>query len=283
MTRPADYHMHTPLCRHAEGWPVEYAAAARKCGLDEIGISEHAPSQNLNDDWRMTTGDIPEYLERVAAAMEDAARQGGPVVRLGMECDWWPSDRSWLEQLTESAPWDYLIGSVHYISDGWDVDNPKWVGRINETGIRETWELYWKACREAVASGLFDILGHADLVKKFGHRPDGDLCRYYDPVIEALLDTDTALEINTAGWRKVCDEQYPASLFLERAAVAGVPLVISSDAHAPSEVGSDFDRAIVLARNCGFQETCRFTRRQRTTVPLPKVGGGTDLATAAHA
>jgi histidinol-phosphatase (PHP family) len=171
--------------------------------------------------------------------------------------------------LATAAPWDYLIGSVHYIAPDWDVDNPKWIGRIDANGVDETWALYWKCYEQAVRSGLFDIMGHPDLVKKFGHRPAGDLRRFYDPVVMALAETGAAIELNTAGWRKDCAEAYPSRAFLERAALAGIPLVISSDAHAPGETGHRFQEAVQLAAESGFTSLARFEKRRRTLHPLP--------------
>ena len=266
--KPADYHLHTPLCRHAEGLPVDYAQVAMAAGLDEIGIADHNPSPTLQDDWRMGLDDFPYYLDMVAAAMDSVPAQGGPTIRIGMECDWFPAERPWLEKLSTLAPWDYLIGSVHYIAPDWDFDNPKWIGRIPRYGIEATWELYWKCYEQAVRSQLFDIMGHPDLVKKFGHRPEGDLRRYYEPVIMALVETNVAIEINTAGWRKDCNEQYPAREFLELAALAGVPLVVSSDAHQPSETGHRFDDALRVAAESGFTRLARFHNRRRSFHPI---------------
>ncbi len=265
---PADYHLHTPLCRHATGDPIEYARAARALGLDEIGISDHNPSPGIQDDWRMAMADLPVYLDMVARTMEESPAEGGPVVRLGMECDWLESERTWLEELSGLAPWDYLIGAVHYIAPDWDVDNPKWIGRISKFGVDATWDLYWKAYEGAIRSGLFDIMAHPDLVKKFGHRPEGDLRRFYEPVVLAMAETGVAMEINTAGWRKDCAEAYPARAFLELAALAGVPLVISSDSHAPGETGFRFADALALARENGFTKLARFSNRVRTLHPI---------------
>ncbi len=266
--QPADYHTHTELCHHAEGVPAEYARAARAAGLDEVGIADHNPSPGLRDDWRMAPPDLPRYLELVAAAIEDSAAAGGPVVRLGMECDFVPSEQAWLEELATLAPWDYLIGSVHYVGAGWAVDDPAAVHRFGQAGVEEVWNLYWPLYVKAIRSGLFDILGHADLVKKFGHRPAGDLRRFYEPAIEALADTGTAFELNTAGWRKDCREQYPAREFLEMAALAGVPVVVSSDAHKPDEVGMGFADAVALLKESGFTRLARFEGRRRRLVPI---------------
>jgi histidinol-phosphatase (PHP family) len=265
---PADYHIHTPLCNHAEGWPVDALAAARAAGLDEIGISDHNPSRRFRDGWRMATLELPAYLDAVAAAIELGSIEGGPSVRLGLECDWYPGEERWIEELAGFAPWDYFIGAVHYIADDWDVDNPRHATRIDSHGVTETWDLYWAAYTRAAASGLFDIMAHPDLVKKFGHRPPGDLRRYYEPAIAALAASGAAFELNTAGWRKDCAEPYPDRRFLEMAALAGIPLVISSDAHAPGEVGFRFGEALALARESGFTRLARFAGRKRRLVPI---------------
>ncbi|HSP43685.1 MAG TPA: histidinol phosphate phosphatase, partial [Luteolibacter sp.] len=117
-------------------------------------------------------------------------------------------------------------------------------------------------------SGLFDILGHPDLVKKFSYRPGGDLARFYEPVVDAIAAAGCTIEINTAGWHKPCAEAYPTPEFLELACSAGVPLVISSDAHAPADIGRDFDRAIELAKSAGYAETLRFEKRGRRAEAL---------------
>jgi histidinol-phosphatase (PHP family) len=128
--------------------------------------------------------------------------------------------------------------------------------------------MYWRLFEKAIRSRLFDFMAHPDLPKKFGHRPPGDLRPYYEPSIQALVDTGTAFEINTAGLRKDVREMYPSREFLEMAASAGVPLLINSDAHAPEEVGADFAAAVALAKETGFRETLRFEGRSAKRVPL---------------
>src|SRR5690606_27968667 len=95
------------------------------------------------------------------------------------------------------------------------------------------------------------------------YRPDGDLRRFYEPAIEAAASAGAAIELNTAGWHKPCAEAYPAPEFLRMAFEAGVPLVISSDAHAPAEVARDFPKAIEAAKAAGYTETATFSRRVR--------------------
>lgn len=264
---PADYHTHTPLCRHAEGEPEQFVERALALGLSEYGISDHAPQRpEPFDDWRMAEAELPAYFEWIDRARVAAADR--LPVRIGLECDWLAGCEPWIDHLAGLAGWDYLIGSVHYLGH-WDFDNPARVRLWNNRNLDEVWENYWTAYAAMAASGLFDLLAHPDLVKKFGHRPGGDLRRFYEPTIEVIAAAGCAIELNTAGWHKPCDEAYPEFAFLELARSAGIPLVISSDAHSPLELGRDFPRAIELARAAGFRETTTFAGRRKGSEPLP--------------
>lgn len=263
---PADYHTHTPLCHHAEGEPEAYIDAALAAGVTEYGISDHAPAiPEPFDDWRMAEADLPDYWNWIERARTHAA--GRLPIRAGLECDWLEGCEEWIEDLAGRYEWDYLIGSVHYL-DAWDFDNPKWLGRWADSDVEQVWKHYWNTYEKMAASGLFDILGHPDLVKKFSYRPEGDLGRYYEPVISVISSSGSAIELNTAGWHKPCAEAYPEPRFLELAAAANIPLVISSDAHAPCEVARDFKQAIELATSAGYRETLLFEKRQTTREPI---------------
>lgn len=261
----ADYHTHTPLCRHAEGWPVDYARAAVERGLGELGFADHNPMPHYFDDWRMLREDLPQYFDEVARARAEYPQL---KIKLGLECDFIPGQEKWIEELAGMAEWDYLIGSVHYLRKGWEVDHPRYVGR-HEAHADEIWNDYWELYGMCIRSGLFDFVAHPDLPKKFGITPKGDLRRFYEPAVAALAETGMAFEINTAGLRRDCREVYPARGFLELAHAANVPLLINSDAHRPQDVGAGFDDAIALAKACDYKDTLRFTRRRRSAVPLP--------------
>lgn len=263
---PADYHTHTPLCHHAEGAPEAYIDAAVAAKLSEYGISDHAPAiREPFDDWRMLQSDLPDYWQWIERARKHAA--GRLPIRAGLECDWLAECEDWIHELSQAYPWDYLIGSVHYLDD-WDFDNPKWLGRWAESDVDHVWKHYWESYGRMATSGLFDILGHPDLVKKFCFRPEGDLSRFYEPVIGVIAESGSAIELNTAGWHKPCAEAYPEPRFLKLAADAGIPLVISSDAHAPNEVARDFAQAIELAKSLGYRETLLFEARRSTREAL---------------
>ena len=252
---PADYHTHTPLCMHAEGEPEQFIDAAITAGLTEYGIADHAPvGKECFDDWRMLESQLPDYFAWVERAKTHAGDQF--PVRVGMECDWLPGCESWITELRSRYNWDYLIGSVHYINDNWNFDNPKWVGsKWEQCDVEQVWKNYWQSYIDMADSGLFDVLAHPDLIKKFGYKPSGDLRRFYEPAIDAIATSGAIIELNTAGWHKACAEQYPHSEFLQLARDGGIDLILSSDAHAPAEVARDFEQAKLVAKIAGYQET----------------------------
>jgi histidinol-phosphatase (PHP family) len=267
MEQPADYHMHTPLCRHARGRPLEYAAAAVQRGLAEIGFSDHSPMRRDDfDDWRMHLDQLDEYVESV----EEARRTHPSLrIRLALEVDYLPGHEDWIRELAGRHAWDYFIGSVHYVSDSWDLDNPAKLSQWSTRPVTEVWLAYLERLTQAAASGLFQIIGHADLPKKFRHYPDRDLTPEFDRFLEAARSTGTAIELNTAGLRKDCREIYPSPAFLARAQAIGVAITFGSDAHAPEEVGADFDAALALARRVGYHDWVQFEDRRPRSRPLP--------------
>lgn len=260
-----DYHMHTHLCKHATGEPREYVQTAIDRGLIEIGFADHNPMPISLDDWRMDSQDLPVYIELI----EDTRKKFPKFpIKLGLECDFIPGYEKHIRKLAAQADWDYFIGSVHYIMPGWDVDNPKKLEHWKEHSREEVWYMYFKAYTQAAQSELYDFLGHPDLVKKFGFRPKGDLKPYYKESLDAIADHKLAIEINTSGLRKDVKEIYPSRDFLKEAFKRDIPILISSDAHAPDEVGQDFDIALSLAKEVGYRRLCKFEKRKRELISI---------------
>ena len=261
MSLPADYHLHTPLCRHATGEPADYAKRALALGLTEIGFSDHAPMpQDDFDNWRMNADKLDEYVAKVRQARKDFPQL---TIRLALEVDYLPGYEDWIRGLAARHPWDYFIGSVHYVSDAWAIDDP---GKLSEWKHRdafEVWSVYFERLTQAAETGFFEIIGHADLPKKFGHRPPDHFTAHYQKFLAAAKKHDCAIELNTAGLRKDCREIYPSREILRLAFQKGVPITFGSDAHAPGEVGMNFAEAVQLAREVGYQKCCRFAQRKR--------------------
>ncbi len=264
-----DYHMHTPRCHHASGTVREFAQAAMALGMKEIGMSDHSPMPNgYMDDWRMDPAELHSYLTEVEKVRDTLARK--LCVRIGLEADFRLGSEAGLKRLLKLYDWDFIIGSVHYIGD-WDFDNPSKLSQWDKVGVEEVYCAYFDLVGKSAVSGMFDIIGHPDLIKKFGHRPpDGSkrVLQAEEAMLQAVKKSGCALEISSAGLRKPVGEIYPHPRIVARAAELGIPFAYGSDAHGPDAVGHGMDECLSLLESCGVHEVCVFKGRKRSMQPI---------------
>ena len=244
-----------------------YLAAAEEHGIGELGVSEHVYrfAQSL-EIWRHP------YWE--ASAGDDLDAYVGFVrqtpLRLGIECDFIPGSEDRTASLLD-RDFDYVIGSIHFLGDGGTVDDRRYDVWEAIGDPDELWSAYFRWQAELVRSGLFDIVSHPDLVKIWGDdrpRPERDPRFHYEPFVEAIADTGIAVEVSTAGLRKPVGEIYPARALAEMCLEAGADFALSSDAHAPDQVGFGYDQALELLSGLGVERICVFEGRRRRLEPL---------------
>jgi histidinol-phosphatase (PHP family) len=248
--RLPDYHTHTVRCGHASGVPSQYVAVAKDLGLAGIGIADHLPLLPEHDpELSMQTCDLPAYVDDVQALMCDFPG----YVLLGIEADFRPTTVSEVAALLDSYPFDYTIGSVHYLGT-WGFDDPRQMAGYDDRDIDDVWVEYFQLVGDAAESGLFTILGHLDLVKKFGFRPTRTLSVELDLLVDRIARSGVLVEINTAGLHRPAQETYPTLDILRRLRAAGVGITFGSDAHQPEHVGRDFVHAAALAQQAGYEE-----------------------------
>lgn len=256
----ADYHMHTPLCGHATGDPEEYVRHGIKNGLKEMGFSDHAPLVSHRDPKiTMDFDQLPTYLEMIEKVQRQFTKE--MTVKIALEADFIPGYEQKTKAIIEGHPYDYIIGSVHFIRT-WGFDDPDQRDSWNSKDVNQVYHDYYELLRQSAKSEMFQIIGHCDLVKKFGHRSTENMFDEVKKTAKVFKDTGVAIEINTAGLRKPVKEIYPSLDCLKIYCEAGVSLTFGSDAHAPGEVGKDFDKALELAKTAGFKEYLIFKQRK---------------------
>jgi histidinol-phosphatase (PHP family) len=246
-----------------------YRTAAEERGIAELGVSEHVYRFTAALDvwdhpfWRSwAVDDLDAYCAFVREETD---------LRLGIEADFVPGREDKMANLLDGTDWDYVIGSVHFVTDmAVDVDDQWDIWRRGDSPER-VWTRYFEWVAEAARSGMYDIMAHPDLVKVHGTgrpRPDGDLRRYYEPAVQAFADAGVAVEVSTAGLRKPAAELYPARAMLEMVVDAGCPIALSSDAHEPDQLGFRYDDAVAELEALGVRELCVFEGRERRLEPI---------------
>jgi histidinol-phosphatase (PHP family) len=156
------------------------------------------------------------------------------------------------------------------------VDDPRQIDEYDRHDIDDVWVEYFELVGEAAESGMFTILGHLDLVKKFGFRATRALTLELDRLVGRIARSGVLVEINTAGLHKPVAEAYPTVDILRRLCEAGVAVTFGSDAHSPDEVGRDFAHAAGLAREAGYHSFASLepapagSRAHARHLPLPR-------------
>ena len=257
------------MCGHASGEMEEYLEAAKRLGLAEIGFSDHLPlyflaPEDIPAGYAMGLAELPDYIASVERLRENA---GIVRIKAGIEADYAPGFTGQLKRLLESSSFDYVLGSVHFI-DGWSFDNEQEIGQYDKWNIMDLYEKYFTLLQKAATSGLFDVMAHPDLIKKFGFAPQDSLIPLYEDTVRVFKRAGVCMEVNTAGLRYPIAEIYPAPEFLRRAINSGIPLTLGSDAHKPEQVGAGFDHALVLLKQMGCNQITLFEQRKRTSVAI---------------
>jgi histidinol-phosphatase (PHP family) len=267
-----DYHLHTRRCGHAVGEMAAYVAQARAHGLPEIGFSDHLyvywrPPDQRDPELAMAEPELDAYVEDVLRLRRD---NPDLVIRLAIEADYIEGQEAELRRALTGYPWDYVLGSVHFVDD-WGFDDERYLTRFEEWDVDALYERYFGLVVRAAETGLFDSMAHPDLVKKFGHRPTPrfDLGPVYERIACVFQRTGVCVEVNTAGLRKPCAEIYPSLGLLRACQRLGVPATLGSDAHHPDQVGLFFDEGVAHLRASGYESVIAFDRRSRSPRWLP--------------
>ncbi|RJQ42285.1 MAG: histidinol-phosphatase HisJ family protein [Gaiellales bacterium] len=261
-----DFHIHTPLCGHAGGEIEEYVLAARELGLPEMGFADHLPLFHIEDPTlAMSHDDLPLYVRQV-----EELQQKYPdfPIRLGIEADYISTHMDDIARALASYEFDYIYGSVHFI-ESWGFDQARFKFEFDRRDIDDVYESYFGLVMDAARTGLYDIMTHLDVVKKYGHRPVQDMTGLYREVARTLKKSNVAIELNASGLHKPVGEIYPSLEILRIMNEYGVPITFGSDAHKPSQVARDFDRLHRHARGAGYTDYVTFRGRERIPRPLP--------------
>ena len=252
----ADYHIH--IAAHGEfsyskDRVTAYMQKAVQRGITALGFCEH-------DEW----------AGRVDRALLDEISAEYPEmdIAVGLEVDFIPGRETEIKYLLAEQPLDYVIGSVHFI-DGWNFDHPDMRYLFEQQDIDRVYQQYFTLVNQAVKSGLFDVAGHLDLIKIWGHRPrDKKVLYYVEPVLDSIKRAGMAIEINTAGLRKDAAEIYPSPEIIELVFRMGIPVTLGSDAHTPEQVGENLAETAALLSRIGFKSIVKFKKRQALAIAL---------------
>ncbi len=230
---PLDAHLHTDLSPDSDVPIDRYAELALERGIAELAITDHVDFEPGAPAYGYATFEQRERTVREAA---ERWADRGVTIRFGAELTY---DRSWEPDIREHLArhrYDFTVGSWH--------DRPtspysptRVAGWVAGRSLADIVEPAFAEVLAAARSGLFDTLGHLDVVKRYLHPyvTAADLAaapELYEPILHALVESGTALEVNTSGLRHDVGETYPSAAIVARfRQLGGGAVTVGSDAH----------------------------------------------------
>jgi histidinol-phosphatase (PHP family) len=208
----------------------------------------------------------PENVLEYVNYIEDLKKNSDKIiVKTGMEVDFFPGKEKEIELFLGKFKLDFRIGSVHYLGEKTVDLGPEFYEGKN---IDALYESYFEHVMAAAASGLFDIIGHCDLIRIYCYKPSYDPEPLYRKLARIMRENNVAFELNTNGRNRPLADFYPDRRFVHVFREENVPVCVNSDAHFPARVGQFFSEAYDLLRLAGYTETAVFSGRKREMMPF---------------
>ncbi len=274
---PLDAHLHTNLSHDSDVAIDVHCASAVARGIPEIAITDH-----VDFDPRAPDYSFASFATRERDVREAAARWAdrGLRVRFGVEVSYESHLEAEIREHLARRPYDYAIGSVHVMAYSPYIDD-RVAGWVAGRTFDEIVAPYFTEVEAAIRSELFDTIGHLDYVKKYlvGHVPPSAFAArpdVYEPLLRALVETGTALEVNSSGLRQPPGETYPAPPIVELfRSLGGVRVTAGSDAHRAGSFAYGLGHAYATLAAAGFEELA-FRRRAGD----PRAGASVEIPAA---
>lgn len=221
----ANYHTHTPRCRHARGSEREYIETAIEAGMTVLGFSDHSPylfEGGYYSHFRMFPEQVEDYVTTILRLKEEYRRD--IEIHVGLEMEYYPKFFEKLIRFLEPYPLEYALLGQHCLGN--ETDAP-WSGTYTEDPA--VLSMYVNQVLEAMSVGKWLYLAHPDIINFPTHHPAfaGEMRR----LCVAAKERGLPLEINLLGLAN--GRSYPNRTFLKIAAEVGNEFVLGEDAHWP--------------------------------------------------
>lgn len=267
MTMPLSCpHTHTTYC-DGRSTAREMVDEALRQGFVSLGFSGHA-KQTFDPKYSMDEEREAGYLRDIRALQDEY--KGRFTIWRGLERD--------VYSVAERAPFEYVIGAVHYLplgdekvaADGNPVKLSQSIKEnLHGDGLAFA-RLYYQMLGDYIADYRPDIIAHFDLLTKHNGTEryfDADSPDYLRLAFDALDKAYTGcqlLEINTGNIARYgAAFPYPAMPLLERWHKPGGDVIISSDCHLARDLSAGYDKALAAARAAGFERVLYLGDRDR--------------------
>ena len=253
-----DYHMHSTVSFDGKSDALSMALAARKKGLREICFTDH-----IDRDIHKAPDAMTFRTEDYNKAYDDL-QVPGLLIRKGIEFGMKPGNCRDFQKELQRRPFDFVLGSVHFVKEMNVYKEPFWIGRPRIQAENEYLEEMLQCVR---VHDQYDVLAHLNFLSKSLYNPDHAPMHYedhreiLDEILTILVQKGKGLEINTSGIRRGVGFLPEKPFFQRFKALGGEIVTVGSDAHQCQRVGEAVPEALEILKDV-FGYVCTFEDRK---------------------
>ncbi|MHB9038416.1 MAG: histidinol-phosphatase [Armatimonadota bacterium] len=265
-----DFHIHSQRSADASASMIEVCRAQLELGNTEICFTEHVDFDPTDLSYAYFDSDL--YRAQFEHVREAFFGRINPAI--GVEVCFQERYTRQCIEFVETSEYDYVLGSVHYVREVMMENHERY---FSGKTPREAYEPYFESVLNMVETGIFDAVAHLDLCKRHGSKYFGafrpqDFREQIERILQAVIERDMTLEINSSGLRQSPGEIYPSRTILEwYHAMGGRHITVGSDSHHVNQVGFGITEAINIVRSIGFDSLDTFRGRRRVKNDIPAV------------
>ena len=260
-----DYHVHTPLCNHADGEMEAYVRKAADIGLKEICFLDHLTICETGKNLSMSVEEVPSYFKHIQVLKK--RYESIISVKAGLEIDFSPEHADLFTEIVATYDFDVIGSSAHFFGE-FDVVRHRSDWNHGKGDTDRVYGLFYDQLEKMLEYDYFDILCHFDLIKKFNRRASILFDKKIDDILSVVKAKNLGVEINTSGYNHKIKEPYPSQDIIDACIEKEIHLTLASDAHHPEEVGRHFDRVIPLLIAAGCRHLTTYSQRKPRKIAI---------------
>jgi len=277
-----DYHVHTSVTIDGRMTEAQACERAILMGMEEIAFTNHV--MLTEPEYTISSEALLKHWERIQACQR---RYPQLTIRLGLEVDYYQGREEEIAGVIEryqqqvGRPFDLVLGAVHHLKGVFFSSEDHAPELFNHHDIVALYHEYFSLATMAARSRLFDVMAHPDLIKKSVGVlsplvPFGQYRGAAESFVDALLASNTGLEMNTKGYKHKVGEAYPSdellALYLSKARARGIEPIITlgSDAHKVEDVGARISRGAAALQKLGLPTIMRYEKRKPSSVQMSR-------------
>jgi histidinol-phosphatase (PHP family) len=263
-----DYHNHTKLCKHAEGEVFGYVEKAITLGITELAFTDHMP---LPGDFDIAHRMSEKEMDIYATWVKKAQQQYSEIkILFGIEADYYEGFEEYTEKFLSQYEFDLVIMSIHFLKS-WPEEN--WVFNYDfpNRSIEDIYSEYLQTMMEGIKTGLYDIVGHLDIIKTIGNSITEVVPDKLNQLMKEIKNQNMVVEFNSSGYRKKIGEPYPSFEMINLIKNFEIPVCVGSDAHTPNQVGLKLSEVCETLNNAGINFVTLFEKRKQKLISMDNI------------